>query len=839
MKKLLFTIVVLCCNSFVVAADLSATQPDAFRDAKAEISELKELIANAKATGETPDPAWMTRIEELLPPVKRHSGNVVHDLQSGRVDGGFEAGALIRPTELTPLEEQIRELELQARGGAQSQSVDEVTFASLKEQLNALYQQRPENRERNPLDQGSDNCPATVITGIPYTDTGTTVGRANDFNPISACNSTFAPDVVYEFTPTITDFYAISLMGSSYDTYLYVHTLGSCPGIFSVGCNDDNSPSLQSYLSLYLTAGQVYYIIVDGYNSSAGSYVLNITGNCSIECQPNDVPECAFEEIGGDPVFDCNYFCNGYNSIQGISLFQTVCGRTWATNGQHDQDWYYFQILEPCSLDITLRTEVPIRLQLNSFPSFDCNYTTYLNQFQAIPCSTLTYRVPCVQPGDYTLFLATDALNIAPDFREYRVRVNAIPCSGCRIDGFLQAPGTAVANTCGAGNNNPLRPSEDYTFFVNIPSNGEWRFSLCNGNDFWDSYIYLTPTCDGSPFYEDDDGCGFAGLSAINCAYLSSGSYYLTVEAYHTDCGQFELTVSSCYGRCCYGDPQSPGCEITSLSMCQTMGGLFTEGVTCDTPCPIRAECGNRSVVGQLPAMNSESPQAFTSHIDFSQIQYDNYVTPEPVGAVRFWGFTGTCSEFETFRLYFTDGGNTCEYTVTATGTLLPDLYFNSRYLSQYDVEIHPPCGIPSGLMSVAKVGDTDCPWTWVTSPFGDGTSSQPPYDFAFCLTPPCPAPDSVTINMLATPADAYTVRWHQQEAGVITLWWSTNPSAVFPTSYSADWSLYTPAGSFANTFFAPNPSNEVIFVLTLDCTPPTPGLTNQNPVLINRDESK
>jgi hypothetical protein len=60
---------------------------------------------------------------------------------------------------------------------------------------------------------------------------------------------------------------------------------GTCPGT-QLACDDDGGGSLTSRISLSVTPG-TYYIVVDGYSSSAsGSYVLNVdvaaTGdNCS------------------------------------------------------------------------------------------------------------------------------------------------------------------------------------------------------------------------------------------------------------------------------------------------------------------------------------------------------------------------------------------------------------------------------------------------------------------------------------------------------------------------------------------------------------------------------
>ncbi|HEY3296228.1 MAG TPA: C25 family cysteine peptidase [bacterium] len=129
--------------------------------------------------------------------------------------------------------------------------------------------------EVHALDQGSDNCPATVIPSVPYTDAGTTAGQANNFTT-SSCSVGGAPDVIYQWTPTATGSYVVSLCGSSYDTGLMIRTGGSCPGSSEVSCNDDFC-SYQSQITQAMTAGTTYYIIVDGYGTSSGAYTLSVT----------------------------------------------------------------------------------------------------------------------------------------------------------------------------------------------------------------------------------------------------------------------------------------------------------------------------------------------------------------------------------------------------------------------------------------------------------------------------------------------------------------------------------------------------------------------------------
>jgi hypothetical protein len=141
--------------------------------------------------------------------------------------------------------------------------------------LNGNTGQEQTERGGDNLDQGNDVCPATVIPSIPYTDSGTTAGQANNYSGTCVGNS--AADVIYSWTPTVSESNVISLCGSSYDTGLIIKTGGACPGTTEVGCNDDYSGcGLGSQLTITVTAGVTYYIIVDGYSSSSGSYALSV-----------------------------------------------------------------------------------------------------------------------------------------------------------------------------------------------------------------------------------------------------------------------------------------------------------------------------------------------------------------------------------------------------------------------------------------------------------------------------------------------------------------------------------------------------------------------------------
>lgn len=140
--------------------------------------------------------------------------------------------------------------------------------------MEAYLSRIAENRgERVALDQGADACPATVIAGLPYSDAGTTIGQTNDY---SFCSMGSSPDVIYTYTPIVTELVELSLCGgSTYDTRLTVRRDGACPGTTQVGCNDD-ACGLLSRLTLTLDAGVQYWIVVAGYSSASGNYTLDI-----------------------------------------------------------------------------------------------------------------------------------------------------------------------------------------------------------------------------------------------------------------------------------------------------------------------------------------------------------------------------------------------------------------------------------------------------------------------------------------------------------------------------------------------------------------------------------
>src|SRR5215468_7582594 len=115
-------------------------------------------------------------------------------------------------------------------------------------------------------------CPQ--LSGV-YSATilGTTGGSSGD---AGSCGGTTAPEAIVFYTAPRAGTYVIDTIGSAFDTVLYVRD-GS-----SELCNDDIDPSvvLQSRLSIALAEGQMVTIVVDGFGTDSGAFVLRINGNC-------------------------------------------------------------------------------------------------------------------------------------------------------------------------------------------------------------------------------------------------------------------------------------------------------------------------------------------------------------------------------------------------------------------------------------------------------------------------------------------------------------------------------------------------------------------------------
>lgn len=186
---------------------------------------------------------------------------------------------------------------------------------------------------------------AFPIAGLPFNDSGYTCDNRDDIVLATCGFSYYSPDVAYSYVAGGEGTIDISLCGSDYDTMLGVFN----SSFVEIACNDDYC-GLQSQLTgVPVTAGQLYYIVVDGYYMGCGNYVLSVTGGagpCELTCPAGSMLE-------GEPdCYDGYYdaYNGGCNSVGWQEICPTegstavVCGKsgTYSYFGlsYRDTDWF-------------------------------------------------------------------------------------------------------------------------------------------------------------------------------------------------------------------------------------------------------------------------------------------------------------------------------------------------------------------------------------------------------------------------------------------------------------------------------------------------------------------
>ena len=82
--------------------------------------------------------------------------------------------------------------------------------------------------------------------------------------------------VWYKFTPTTTRSFRFDTCTASYDTVLAAYTGSTVSTLTEVASNDDFCDA-GSQIEFVATAGTTYYVVVDGYNDSVGTFTLTFT----------------------------------------------------------------------------------------------------------------------------------------------------------------------------------------------------------------------------------------------------------------------------------------------------------------------------------------------------------------------------------------------------------------------------------------------------------------------------------------------------------------------------------------------------------------------------------
>jgi hypothetical protein len=164
----------------------------------------------------------------------------------------------------------------------------------------------------------NDNCAgASVIEAsrLPFSDSGTTFGAANDFNPGAPClrssQSATGRDVVFQFTPADSQNYDVVVTPvGSFDVTVYIVT--SCPGLGGCSSADVGGDGEAESLRRNLTAGTTYFIIVDGFQADAGDFTISLVP--TLPLAPNAPSNLVATVVNGNRV-DLAWTDNSNNEL--------------------------------------------------------------------------------------------------------------------------------------------------------------------------------------------------------------------------------------------------------------------------------------------------------------------------------------------------------------------------------------------------------------------------------------------------------------------------------------------------------------------------------------------
>ena len=281
-----------------------------------------------------------------------------------------------------------------------------------------------------PAPPSNDLCSGAILLACPSTVTGTTVYATNDLvaDQCGAGTGTqTAPGLSYKFTGN-NSLVTASLCASSYDTRITIFK-GTCSSLVCVSGNDDYAPcGLASQTSFNAYTGADYFILVHGFSTASGSFLLTLS--CASLCTPtaaND--DCApdFPFTGAAPLnvepSNSTAYISGNNECATPSAeadISATCGGTFAS---YFDVWYSFNSGANSSVVIDLSTvgvpSPPVALYT------DCGSANYAGY-----CNTITIGTPLtvsVTPSTSYKLRLYASTNTGVNLGNYGILVKKLP----------------------------------------------------------------------------------------------------------------------------------------------------------------------------------------------------------------------------------------------------------------------------------------------------------------------------------------------------------------------------------------------------------------------------
>lgn len=415
-----------------------------------------------------------------------------------------------------------------------------------------------------------------TITTLPFSRSGSTLFAANNFNTLN-CNTNTSPELVYMMQLPCDHNVTVSTCGSNFDTQLMVYGVNSCMDwVWLAGCNDDFCGT-QSQVSFTATGGQLYTIVLEGYGSSWGNFVLNVTGTSS-GAQGN--AQCPGYEITQVPYFTYGAtWCGNDDVNPGCQTFDS-----------QDVHWYwvspYNQAMRARTCFINFDTILEVRYG-GACPgtwSAGCN-DDYFCGSDAL-ASTVVFGAS----AGVTYYIHMDGYNGAEGMASLELGAYNDDCSSPIIVPSL--PANYGGDTRAATDNfaTVIGPNSKEVFFqYTSPVCQTLYINTCDDNlTLYDTGLEVRTggPCPGTTLVAfNDDACGNNGLkSNVIFNAEANRTYYIIVGGFGTSEGQFMLYLN---GGQSLGAPAGDVCE-TALQIPSLP--FFDNGNTCCmadnyTPC--------------------------------------------------------------------------------------------------------------------------------------------------------------------------------------------------------------------------------------------------------------
>jgi len=406
---------------------------------------------------------------------------------------------------------------------------------------------------------GEDIATATAIGALPYADSDDTTLFVDNYDEVCPYGPHTTPDAVYAYAAGADGGIDISLCGSSYDTKLFVYENVATPGA-PHACNDDACSLQSELLGVPVTAGNTYYIVVDGYSGATGVYTLAVDAAAGGSCD-DDLVDL------GDVVCGTPTLASG----------DTLGANNWCGNAAGDAH-YSFNALVDGEYVISLcngTTAFDTYLRLyddaccgNSIATSDDSCGAVSEITTTLTAGTYYVHVEGYSANEGLFDLDITCTEIVATCDDVLVDLGDVVCGTPTL---YSGDTTGADNYCG-------NASGDAHFSFNALVDEDYTISLCNGATGFDTYLTLyNDACCGTIIATNDDFCGL--ISEIT-ATLTAGTYYVKVDGYSANEGLFDLDITCSTAPCIGPD----NCALVEALAIPSVTAADTTNCTDDNP---------------------------------------------------------------------------------------------------------------------------------------------------------------------------------------------------------------------------------------------------------------